>query len=292
MIERRWIQVLLLTGAMQSSLGLAAEKDPACSAPQISSLVQAQPESLEGATSFTYRKIGGMDLRLHVFKGNTASTARAPVLIFFYGGAWMWGNVTDGLPIALHFSARGIPVVLVDYRVYCRHGVDVLQEMDDANAAVSWVRQNAKRLHVDAQRLIVSGSSAGGHLALSTAVFGTRRSRPNYLALFFPCTDLTRSEDRTEAVGLHGEDVSPFHHVGRRLPPMLLMQGTADSLYKGNKRYCDKVSSLGSRCQMIEFDGAPHGFLQQRIKEGKWQRESIAELDKVLTKQGFLKPAL
>jgi acetyl esterase len=291
--NRRWISALLLaTGALQAGLGMAAENAGVCGGPQTAALIQAQPESLEGATSFIYRRVDGAVLRAHVFKGNQAGTARTPAMIFFYGGGWMWGNVTDGLPIARHFSARGIPVVLVDYRVYCRQGVDVLEEMDDAKAAVAWVRRNAGRLGVDPERLIVSGSSAGGHLALSTAVFGDRKSRPNYLAVFFPCTDLTRPEDRTAAVGLHGEDVSPFYHVAKSLPPMLLLQGTADPLYDGNKEYCEKVGKRGGRCRMLEFSGAPHGFLQQRIEQGRWQRESIAALDRELTMEGYLKPSM
>jgi hypothetical protein len=41
---------------------------------------------------------------------------------------------------------------------------------------------------------------------------------------------------------------------------------------------------------MVEFSGAPHGFLQQRIEQGRWQRESIAALDQALTMEGYLKP--
>ncbi len=73
---------------------------------------------------------------------------------------------------------------------------------------------------------------------------------------------------------------------------MVLLQGTADPLYAGNKQYCDKVASLGNRCTTVEFPGAPHGFLQQRFEQGRWQRESIAELDRILPSEGYLKPAI
>ena len=82
-----------------------------------------------------------------------------------------------------------------DYRVSSRHGTQVVHCVADGKSAVRWIRANAKRLGVDAERIAAGGGSAGGHVAACTGVISgldapdedtSLSSVPNAMALFNP----------------------------------------------------------------------------------------------------------
>lgn len=265
------------------------------------SLVKAQPSSIEGSTAHIYKSVNGADLRLHVFTPELRGAGKLPAIVFFFGGGWMWGDVTTSLPQAKYLAGRGMVTVLVDYRVYCRNKVDVTEEMEDAKSAIRWIRSHASELGVDPNRIAASGASSGGHLALSTAAFSSFddpassseiSSRPNALVLFAPCVDASTDDERqysSAALGSHGKDVSPLYHLAKGLPPMIIFQGTADSLYPSVNQYCNEAKALGNSCEFFKYEDAPHGFFNPAVNQGKWYRQALLETDRFLTKRGYLK---
>jgi acetyl esterase/lipase len=262
---------------------------------------QPQPVKIEGASAHVYKSIDGVDLRLHVFSSAPAQPrARSAAVVFFFGGAWMIGDVSELVPPAEYLASRGASVILVDYRVFCRNGVNIVDEVADSKSAIRWIRSHADELGIDPRRIAVSGESSGGHLALSTAMFEeldaknedrTVSSKPNLVVLFYPCVDETTEEERSyggDAIGARGKDVSPIYHIRRGLPPTLVFQGTADSLYGENRKYCDAVKSKGNRCDFVEYKDAPHGFFRKTVGDGKWYTESLLGMDHFLTQAGYL----
>jgi acetyl esterase/lipase len=296
-------RVVAMTGLLAmlaASPGLAAQPtDAICNNPALAQLTRAQPTTLEGATSYTYKRVGESGLRLHVFTPGKPS-GRMPAIVFFYGGGWMWGDVTSFLPYAQHFASLGVVTVLADYRVYCRHGAGITDQMADAKSAIRWVRDNARRLHVDPRRIAASGGSAGGHLALSTAMFPqisdekgrtARSARPDALLLLYPCVDETTPDERgtsEPALAGHGADVSPVFHVSRGLPPALILQGTGDSILPNVRRYCDLALQAGNQCNLIEYDGAPHGYIQTRNGDLQWRESSMVDMEQYLRRIGYI----
>jgi acetyl esterase/lipase len=290
---------LSMTLFIGSSLALA--QNSICSTPVVAQSVRAQSTGFDGATAHIFKSVDGVDLRLHVFEPTHRSATKLPAIVFFFGGGWMSGDVASLLPQARYFAGRGVVTILADYRVYCRNNVDITQEMADAKSAIRWVRSHAKQLGVDPKRIVASGGSSGGHLALSTAVFDTfdesgedvrTSSKPNALVLFYPCVDETAEEEKqysAPALGNHGEDVSPKYHVAKGLPPMIVLQGTGDPLYAGVKKYCADVGKFGNSCEFVQYEVAPHGFFDPARYDGKWYRPSLLEMDRFLTKLSYLK---
>jgi acetyl esterase/lipase len=92
-----------------------------------------------------------------------------PVIVFLHSGAWISGDRGGGP--ALRQAARGYAVASIDYRLAPQFHWPA--QIEDCKAAVRWLRANAARFHLDANRVGVFGTSAGGHLA---AVLGTRRA--------------------------------------------------------------------------------------------------------------------
>jgi acetyl esterase len=259
-----------------------------------------QPTHLDDSTPYVFKTVDGQDLRLHVFSPKSDQfPGKHPVIIFYFGGAWMVGTVDAFVPQARYFASRGATVVLPEYRTFCRSGAGIVDEMNDAKDAVRWVRDHADELGVDPDRVVASGGSSGGQVALSTAMFDNldpvkgRSAKPNLLVLFFPCVDETTEEERSyasDAIGAHGKDVSPLYNITPGLPPTIIFQGTADSLYSENKTYCERARAAGDRCEFVEYKDAPHGFADPRSSGGKWYLPVLLGMDNYLSRAGYLSP--
>jgi acetyl esterase/lipase len=275
-------------------------QDPACEGPVAAILAKEQPERLEGATPYVFKRVGERDLRLHVFAPDRPAEENSPAIVIFYGGGWKWGNVADGVPLAKHLAAAGMVAILADYRVYCRGRANITDEIEDAKSAIRWVRMHARELQVDPNRIAASGGSSGGHLALATAVLDgfdapsenqAIGARPNLLILYYPCVDPTSPEERKlggPVFGPHGEAVSPAHHIREEQPPMLVLQGTQDSLYANVRKYCAEVRAAGNRCDFVAYEGAPHGFAGPVPQERDWFADSLSAVDRFLADSGYL----
>jgi arylformamidase len=88
--------------------------------------------------------------------------ARAPVFIYLHGGYWRLLSKDDSSFMAPALTAAGMTVVAVNYSLAPAVSLDRI--VDQTRRAVTWLQNNVGRYHGDGQKLIISGSSAGGHL--------------------------------------------------------------------------------------------------------------------------------
>ena len=262
--------------------------------------VPAQPLTIEGATSHVYKSIGGADLRLHVFSPpNQSASGTRPAIVIFFGGGWLGGMVERVVPQARYFAQRGMVAIVADYRVYGRHKTSPVEAVTDAKSAVRWIRSHSRELAIDPNRIAAAGMSAGGHIALSAAMFqrfdepGEDRqvsSRPNALVLFNPAVDTT-SEGLRRHFGERVTEVSPLHHLGSSLPPTIILHGKLDTIapYADVERFCTQAKSRGLPCELVGYEGVAHGFFHpEKDPQGKLYRETLLEADRFLTKIGYL----
>lgn len=264
--------------------------------------IAPQPASIEGATAYEYKVAGGAPLRLHVFRpaGPTPRTPK-PAIVFFFGGNWTRGSVTQFVPQARHLAERGMVAAVADYRVFERHGTSPFEAIADAKSVVRWLRQHADELGIDPKRIVAAGGSSGGHIAVSAAIFDQYEertenlsvsSKPNALVLFNPAVDTTHTTpaEWKERFGERGRDASPAHHPAAGLPPTLILHGTKDALvpFADVERFCAQAVQRGNSCRLAAYEGAVHGFFNPQNNEGKWYRETLQEMDRFLTGLGYL----
>lgn len=240
--------------------------------------VAPQPTTVEGATAHVYKSIGGSQLRLHVFSPNSSGPHTRPAIVFFFGGGWTQGLVTQFAPQARYLAERGMVAIVADYRVFGRHQTSPFEAMADAKSAIRWVRGHSAQLGIDSDRIVAAGGSSGGHIALSAAVFATFdepvedrtvSSKPNALVLFNPAVDT--SNIPTVRFGDRGAAGSPFHHVGPGVPPTIILHGKSDTTvpYIDVERFCEKAKTVGNQCQLVGHEGATHGFVNPQNADGK-----------------------
>lgn len=104
-------------------------------------------------------------LRIDVF-GSAAGMLR-PCIVFIHGGYWRALSRGQSAFMAPMLAARGIACAVPDYRLAPLASITDI--ISDCRRAIAWLWHNAADLGIDRGRILVTGSSAGGHLAAAVA---------------------------------------------------------------------------------------------------------------------------
>lgn len=246
-----------------------------------------------------YKTVEGTELTLHIFNpSDHREEDKRPAIVFFFGGGWEKGNPEHFYRQSEHLASRGMVAICADYRTASRHNTSPAECVEDGKSAMRWVRGHADELGIDPDQLAAGGGSAGGHIAAATALldgFNKERDdnsvscRPNALVLFNPVIDNGPDGYGYERVKDYWEAFSPLHNIREGAPPTLILLGTEDELIpvKTVKKFEKEMLSVGSRCEVVLYEGQEHGF----FNEVKFER-TLAEMDRFLVSLGYLKPTI
>lgn len=233
------------------------------------------------AKTHVYRELEGRALELEVVRPGGGRSA-TPCVVFFHGGGWRTGDRSQFLPQCKALAARGATGITVTYRLADNDtGTTPVDCSDDAAHAVSWVRDRADELGIDRQRIVASGGSAGAQMAAAVAAMGQELSA---LVLFNPAL----CPDGTPRLRLMGDACPPWA-VDERFPPSLVLHGTSDHLVsiEHSRRFAEQMREHGRRCELVEYEGMPHGFFNFPAPLGRYD-EALAEMIRFLESLGLL----
>jgi acetyl esterase/lipase len=217
----------------------------------------ARPRSVERIRDLDYAGDGKRYHRLDVFRKTGETGAGRPVLLYIHGGAWTIGDKREqGLPMMHHLAELGAVCFTANYRLSPKATWPA--HLDDCRLALRWVREHAAEYGGDPARIVVSGGSAGGHLAALVALAPERPADaeetiadpPAPLAgclSFYGVYDFTDREtghppqllrllERRVMKALRAEqadvfvDASPSSHVRADAPPFVVVHGRNDTL--------------------------------------------------------------
>jgi acetyl esterase/lipase len=217
---------------------------------------------------------------------------RASVLLQIHGGAWLIGNKRQqGRPLMNRMAAAGWVCVAINYRLAprCKMPTQII----DVKHAIAWIREHIAEYGGDPDRIVVSGGSAGGHLAAMAALtVNDAEYQPGFesvdtsvmacVPLYAP-TDLLatfsfgrgfqrRWVDRATALVFGASPSadpdrfrrwSPIELVRPGQVPFLFVQGTADNLVTvaQSRAFVERLRAIpGQRVVYLELPGAPHAF--------------------------------
>lgn len=261
-------------------------------------------QTLSGFREFTYKQMDTVALKLFVKNPDKLDKANFyPTIVFFFGGGWSSGKITQFERHANYFSSRGMITVLADYRVKSRHQSSPFDAVSDAKSVIRYLRSNAGILHIDTSKIVASGGSAGGHIAAAAATVPGLNdpadnlkfsARPNALVLFNPVFDNGPQGYGYERIGERYKEISPMHNIQKGTPPTIVFLGTKDDLIpvETAKLYKKTLEDKGCRCDLFLFDGQKHGFFNYREDNSDGNRyfiETVYKTDIFLESLGYIK---
>lgn len=216
------------------------------------------------AEKVLYKKTPQEDMYLYILRPITKTKKALPAIVYFTGGGWVGGDVYGQIPNPAWFRDHGIIGIEADYRVKSRHGTSPVECIQDAKSAIRYVREHAKELGIDPNRIIAAGGSAGGHLAACTYLDGGDTpgedlkisSKPNALVLHNPVLGEGFGKEFFDA---HPE-FSPILHVNKGWPPTILSNGTKDKTtsFEVAEKFTRLMKEAGNVCELIPVKDADH----------------------------------
>jgi acetyl esterase/lipase len=231
----------------------------------------------------------GVTLKLDVYR-HRSMPDRCPTLLQIHGGAWVVGDKREqGLPLMNQLAERGWVCISANYRLsphatFPDHLVDVKR-------ALRWIKENGHRYGADPDFIVVTGGSAGGHLAALTALTANRREyQPGFEDLdttvqgcipvygVYDFTDRHGLRSSESQAGLLEEQVmkgsleeipeayreaSPMDQVTDAAPPFMIIHGDQDVLVPVEEaRRFSRLLRAHARVPpvYVEVPGAQHAF--------------------------------
>ena len=244
-----------------------------------------------------YKEVDTTKLYLEIYSPQVSAGNELPAMVFFFGGGWKNGNRHHFLNQAKYLSKRGLVCFLVDYRTESIHQSTPFECVKDAKSAIRFIRKNASNYHIDPDKIIASGGSAGGHLAAATALVSGYNEKsddlsisciPNALVLFNPVIDNGPGGYGYDRIDAAYKQFSPLHNIDQEAPPTLFMLGTEDPLIpvETAKYYQTVMEKVGSRCELKLYQGAVHGFFNYQHFAN--YKQTLLETDEFLQSLGYL----
>ena len=201
-------------------------------------------------------------------------------IVIFPGGAYGNRAEHEGKDYAEHLNSIGVDAFVLQYRVRpYRFPLPLV----DARRSIRWVRHNAKKFGINPDKVVVMGSSAGGHLA---AMLSTYRGKidfedtdeidkesyiPNYQILCYPVVNLSDLEvcHSGSLVNLLGGEnlgiahtLDPIKIADEKTPEAFIWHTSNDNAVNvcNSLRYGEKLRSLNVLFEMHIFPEGRHGL--------------------------------
>lgn len=292
--------------AMLEGLGAGYASYQAKLSPQIARMLRPAPfsfsdyflgvrvPSVRVTRDAVYRTVAGHALLLDRYEpADTVSTSGEggthPGLLVIHGGSWRNGDKGEYTGASFYFASRGYVVYDIQYRLSAEARFPA--QLEDAECALGYMRSHASEDHLDPERVVVSGRSAGAHLALLVAYRAGRDPVPGGcgqparvagVVAFYAPTDLSNDYRNpaqpdvinaqqviSDFLGGSPEQVpaqyagaTPQHWLDRPVPPTLLLQGEADQIVLSHNStdLATPSRAAGNKVVSITFPWAGHGY--------------------------------
>lgn len=207
-----------------------------------------------------------------------------PVLMFVHGGGYQKGDRKEATDFGKLVAAQGIGVAAISYRLYPQ--VKHPDHIQDIARAFAWLKKSAPQYGGDADKIFVSGHSAGAHLVSLLAtdekylqaeqlhlsdIRGVIALSGGYRIL--PIRKVVFGDEETM------RDASPFSHLGGKHPPFLIVYGGAENKerHELSAEFRDALRKTGCDATTLEIPERDHHGLFTKIEKGEPTLDAIVQ---------------
>jgi acetyl esterase/lipase len=268
-----WLAIVV---AFSSTTASAQLSETASRAVQITHEYRVVPD-------VTYVTANNYEAKLDIYLPRVLN-APNKTLILIHGGGWVNGSKDATTLHILPYLEMGWSVVNVGYRLARISPAPAAVE--DCRCALRWVVSRAKEYNFDTSKIVVTGHSAGGHLALTTGILpvsagldrqcypGNEEIKVAAIINWYGITDVA---DLLEGKNMKGyavtwlgsqsnrwelaKRVSPMTYIHKDLPPILTIHGDADPTvpYSHGVKLHEALNKAGAVNQLLTIPGGKHG---------------------------------
>lgn len=266
-------QIVVQNGGQMSLLG-----DPTIS-------MSAQPDS-----QVVYATKDNQELTISLYQNKgQAAEKKQPVYIYIHGGGWSSGDAESSAWSHRAMADKGYVAFSINYRLATEDNPTWEKAIEDVADAIRWIKEHAEEYGGDSNNILLSGESAGGHLALLyTGLVSTGQldaPLPSAVGVMYPAIDLTwtaengrylssqvipgiveryiggslaEHQDRLQAV-------SPMAYINDKFPLVYIIHGEKDSLVtvSGSEEFVSELNKVGGQAQLVKIPFANHGLNTQ-----------------------------
>jgi acetyl esterase/lipase len=232
------------------------------------------PANVSIEKDIVYAQYGAREVLLDLYLPKDRPAGPLPCVVVIHGGGWKTGDKQRFARHAAYLASKGFAAACIGYRLMPE--ATIPQCIEDAKAAVRWVRANGARYGIDPNRIGAIGGSAGAHLV---AMLGTSykvaklegaggnpgvSSRVQAVVAMAAPTDFTVPHERRQFDKETATLISPVTYVDKDSAPLLLLHGEADALVpmQQSEELLAKYQAAGASAELIKNKG-PHGFWNQ-----------------------------
>lgn len=268
--------------------------------------------------NITYSTASNTELKLDLYLPKNRNSPIS-TLLFFHGGGWVDGQKERNTFFLLPYLSLGWAVVNIEYRL--ARSAPAPAAVEDCRCALRWVMYHASQYSLDLSKIVLTGTSAGGHLSLITGMLSAQsvfdrqcptesatrwkdgtepRARVAAIINWFGITDVLELINGPNAKHYAMEwfgsmsnreelarQVSPVNHVSAGLPPIITIHGDNDDIvpYSQAVRLHAALDKAGVPNQLVTIRGGKHGgFNRQELLN------SFAAIKMFLRKYHLLPP--
>lgn len=288
------------------------------SAKTLAALERHQPSvAISSELNQQYRK-NDADAKLNVYYPTSIEKdAMLPTIIWTHGGAWISGDKSNDTPYFKLLAAEGFTVVALDYSLAPEHQYPTpVRQMNDA---YTYLQKNASRFHIDTNKFLLAGDSAGAQLSSQMGAIVTNSEyartvgitpslKPSQLkGLVLNCgiymmDGLTQPDPTLPKLIGWGDDISvwaysgtkdfsdpvikqmsAYYHVTKDYPPVYISGGNADPLTNAQaKPFADLLTSLGVSVTENFFAGDHKPALPHEYQFNLDNQDGVTALQKTV----------
>ena len=234
-----------------------------------------------------YRTVDGKEQHLNLYLPETMlgeepwfindEKGKKPTLVHIHGGGWVQGSKDQIVINLLPYMFRDWVVICINYRL--AKDAKAPAAVEDCLAALKWVHSNAEKYDIDTDRIVLSGGSAGGHLALLTGMLMEgdqlcrgklkvgNASKAAAIVNWYGVTDFTINPHPLEWFGEnidlkeYVQSLSPINYVREGGAPVLTIHGSEDYIVpvKQAVNFHKKLREVGTQEKLFLIEGKKHG---------------------------------
>ncbi|MCR8666792.1 alpha/beta hydrolase [Aestuariibaculum sp. M13] len=234
----------------------------------------------------TYKKTETSKLKLDVYRPKSNNKKEIyPAVLLIHGGGWLVGSKENQRIMGQHLALNGYVGIPVSYRLGFEAPYPAA--VNDLKDAIIWVKKHAKKYHINPDKIVVLGTSAGAQLATligvtpNTSLYHSNSKISNevkaivnidgVVSFIHPeaAAESKPGKQSMAGIWLNGEkdenfnlwkEASPLEYIGKNTPPTLFINSSHPRFHAGRDDMLHILNQHNIYNETHTLSGSPHSF--------------------------------